>query len=282
MLVLPLFVFATNAQTKSDREIHDLKGKVKTYRSGTALFTDGKEGQRKPWRQMTFDERGNYLEYTIYSNDYPSTYKFTSKYSANGNILETTRVGFGEKAVFVYRPKDGQIEKITQTNDGHVLDKWIYTFDEKGNKTKEEHVTVDKNLGQRLMKPIDIITFKYDSQSRLSEEEYFNEDGSKATSPIVPIHRRAFIYNQENRKSEVTTYKLDGSLFNKQVIKYSEKGNVAEITTYNSSHSPISHETHSEYDANGNWGKKVISNVSKKDGKTFEPVQALYQIVTYY
>lgn len=282
LLILPLIVFAADAQIKSDRETYDLKGKVKTYRLERALSTDGKEGQRKPWQHMVFDERGNYLEYTIYSNDYPRTYKFVSRYVTGGNILETTREGSGEKVIFVYHPKERQIEKFTQTNDGHVLDKWIYTFDETGNKTKEEHITVDKDLGQRLMKPIDVITFNYDSQGRPSEEEYFNEDGSKATNPIVPIHKKVFVYNQENRKSEIMTYKLDGSLFNKQVIKYNERGGVAEITTYSASLSPVSHETYSAYDANGNWGKKVISNISKKDGKTFEPTQVLYQIITYY
>lgn len=217
-----------------------------------------------------------------YNNDFPSTYKFASKYNASGNIVETTRANSGEKVIFIYRLKERQIEKITQTNGGHVLDKWIYTFDEKGNEIKEAHVTVDKNLGQRLMKPIDVIIFKYDSQGRLSEEEYFNEDGSKATNPFVPIHRRVFVYDEESRKSEVLTYKLEGSLFNKQVMKYGEKGNVAEMTTYNASLVPVSHETYSEYDANGNWGKKVTSNISKADGKTFEPTQTLYQILTYY
>src|SRR2546423_9528381 len=150
LLVLTLIVFAANARIISDREIYGLQGRVKTYRLEMAFFTDGKEGQRKPWQQMTFDERGNYLEDIIYSNDYPSTYKFASKYDSDGNILETTREGSSEKVVFIYHPKERQIERVTQTDDGHVLDKWIYTFDGIGNKTKEEHVTVDKGLGQRL------------------------------------------------------------------------------------------------------------------------------------
>lgn len=64
-LILPLVVFAPNAQIKSEREIHGLKGRVKTFRLEMAFFKDGKEGRRKPWQHAIFDEGGNYLEYTI-------------------------------------------------------------------------------------------------------------------------------------------------------------------------------------------------------------------------
>jgi len=52
----------------------------------------------------------------------------------------------------------------------------VYTFDENGNKTKEEHVLVDKVLGERFLKPIDVIVSRYNSNSQLIEEEYFNHD----------------------------------------------------------------------------------------------------------
>jgi hypothetical protein len=284
LLPLLLFNFAAYSQIKADREASSLKGPVKTLRLETSLFTAGREATRKPWQQITFDENGNYLELTIYSNDYPSTYKFLNKYDPAGNMLEVAREGSGEKQLFVRHSKENQVEKITQTNDGHPLDKWVYTFDSKGNKTKEEHVTIDKNLGRRFLQPIDVIIFSYDSRGLLQAEEYFNEDGSKASSPIpiVPIHRRVFAYDEHDRKSEVITYKLDGGLFNKQVIKYDNRNNVTESTTYNALLLPVSKEVYFDYDDAGNWGKKIVSKVSAKDLTVFEPTQTHYQVITYY
>jgi hypothetical protein len=282
LLLLLFLVPATSPRVKSDREINQLQGTVRTFKTARAVFVDGKEGQRKPWQEMTFDSNGNYIEYTIYSNDNPSTYNYTNKYNSDGTASETVRSGSGEKTVFIYAPDSRRIEKLTQTNDGHALDKWVYTFDERGNKIKEEHILIDKTLGARLIKPIDVIVSRYDSQSRLTEEEYFDQDGSKATNPIVPIHRRTYVYNSRGRPTEIINYKIDGTIFTRTGFQYDERGNLTENTIYNGADVVTAKNTYSDYDAHGNWGHEIISTVSQTGAKTLAPSQSVYQTFTYY
>ena len=281
-LVLLVLVPGTSPRVRSDREINQLQGTVRTVKTSRAMFVDGKEGQRKPWQAMTFDSNGNYIEYTIYSNDNPSTYNFTNKYNSDGSASETIRSGSGEKTVFVYPSDNRRIEKITQTNDGHPLDKWLYIFDELGNKTREEHILIDRTLGARLVKPIDVIVFRYDSQSRLTEEEYFGHNGSKATNPIVPIHRRTYVYNSQGRPIEITNYKIDGAIFTRTAFQYDESGHLSESTIYNAASAVPGKNTYSDYDAHGNWGHQIISTVSQTGATTLAPSQSVYETFTYY
>jgi len=72
---------------------------------------------------MTFDAKGNYLEYTIYSNDNPSTYDFTNKYDSTETSQKLSVPALERKPFFIYGPT--RAEKITQTNNAHILDKWF-------------------------------------------------------------------------------------------------------------------------------------------------------------
>ena len=72
LLVLALLIQAPSARVKSDREINQLKGAVKTFKSERAMFADGKEAQS----QITMDAgkaEGVLLGMELHSYDPPNS-----------------------------------------------------------------------------------------------------------------------------------------------------------------------------------------------------------------
>jgi TonB family protein len=75
-----------------------------------------------------------------------------------------------------------------------------------------------------------------------------------------------------------------GSLTGKEVYKYDDRGNIVEMTLFNTDGSVLSKEKYDyEFDAMGNWTKMTTSVAVIENGQmSFEPAEVTYRIIAYY
>lgn len=75
-----------------------------------------------------------------------------------------------------------------------------------------------------------------------------------------------------------------GSLTGKEVYKYDDKGNIVEMTLFNTDGSVLSKEVYKyEFDAVGNWTKMTTSVALIENGQMhFEPTEVTYRMIAYY
>lgn len=119
-------------------------------------------------------------------------------------------------------------------------------------------------------------TFRYDEQKRLVEETVFFNNGETA-------YRDVYKYSANQR--ELLSYSRDGALSGRYLFSSDDKGNEVEKTEFNIRDGSV-REKYSyafEFDAKGNWIKRVVSTWVTKDGKSyFAPKYAEYRTITYY
>ena len=75
-----------------------------------------------------------------------------------------------------------------------------------------------------------------------------------------------------------------GSLTGKEVYKYDDRGNIVEMTLFNTDGSVLSKEKYDyEFDAMGNWTRMTTSVAVIENGQmSFEPTEVTYRIIGYY
>ncbi len=75
-----------------------------------------------------------------------------------------------------------------------------------------------------------------------------------------------------------------GSLTGKEVYKYDDRGNIVEMTLFNTDGSVLSKEKYEyEFDAMGNWTRMTTSVAVIENGQmSFEPTEVTYRIIAYY
>ncbi len=118
--------------------------------------------------------------------------------------------------------------------------------------------------------------FKYDGGGRLLEKAWYMSSGE-------PWLR--YVYNYKGNQKEELVYSADGSLNQKYLYTLDDKGNEVEEVIYetkdNSVRSKYSYSY--EFDAKGNWTKRVSSKWGTKDGKEgYQPSSVYYRTLTYY
>jgi hypothetical protein len=274
---------AAHSQTDNDLKALDLKGKIKTVRIERAKFVNVngqyKEDKSVPREQAIFDEKGNCTERLGLTSN--SGKKFAYRYSPDGRIWERTDLNSSQTEIYTYQKN--RIEKVTQLKDGHILDRWIYSLDDNGSKIKDEYILVDKTLGQRLLNPIDVITYKYDPQGHVIETAYFKADGSPTIGLLFSTHKYVNVYDNKNRVSDRSAYNLDNALVSKWTYKYNERGYLEEITQFGPTPVVLTKVTYSDFDAAGNWTKSTSFKIPAIGGRTgIAPTEAEYRTLSYY
>jgi periplasmic protein TonB len=75
-----------------------------------------------------------------------------------------------------------------------------------------------------------------------------------------------------------------GSLTGKEVYKYDDRGNIVEMTLFNTDGSVLSKEKYDyEFDAMGNWTKMTTAVAVIENGQmSFEPTEVTYRVIAYY
>jgi hypothetical protein len=270
---------AAFSQIENDLSSLDLKGKVKSVRIERAKFANDKESQRSFREQTNFDEKGFLTERVGLMRS--SSKKFACKYSPDGKIWSRTDLNSGETTIYTYQKN--RIEKLTQAPDGHILDRWIYTYDENGRDVKDEYVLIDKSQGQRMLNPIDMTTYKYDMQGRPIETAYFKADGSPTTGLVFATHKYVNTYDNKDRIGEKSAFNLDNKLVSKWIYRYNEKGNLEEIAQYGPDMAPLMRMTYSNFDTAGNWTTSISYKISAVSGKNnLAATESEYRTITYY
>jgi protein TonB len=103
-------------------------------------------------------------------------------------------------------------------------------------------------------------------------------EGQRAVMEVVA-------YDIKGNKIENAYYPVAGAaLTGKEVYKYDDKGNIAEMTLLNADGSLLSKETYTyEFDQFGNWTKMTTSVALIEGGKlSYEPTEVTYRMITYY
>lgn len=235
------------AQTKTDRQEMNLKGKVKSVIENRCMATisDGSDdSDYDPMKvprdiiTMKFNLTGNL---TQYGSDY-STNKYT--YNATGKLIQNC---------------------ATDPN-GDTSFRWIYKYDSKKNNTEIERYGSSKLEGKMVM--------KYDIKGNMIEEKRFDEEGK-----LEEIN--TFIYDAGNHKIEETTTNTEGKVYRKISYKYDALGNNIEYlsentkvlysydknknmikmsVSYNGDQTPRETVFTYEYDSQNNWTKETTSD----------------------
>lgn len=118
--------------------------------------------------------------------------------------------------------------------------------------------------------------FRYDDQKRILEETYFLSNGE------VTIR---YVYKYSGNQVEKLVYSADGSLNQHYVIVLDSKGNEVEETSFKPTDGSVDdkYSYNYEFDAKGNWIKRITSKLVSKDGKSsFVPEYVTYRTITYH
>jgi protein TonB len=108
--------------------------------------------------------------------------------------------------------------------------------------------------------------------------------GGKMTESARVVLETA-TYDMKGAKID-TAYFLGagGSLTGKEVYKYDDRGNIVEMTLFNTDGSVLSKEKYEyEFDAMGNWTKMTTAVAVIENGQmSFEPTEVTYRVIAYY
>jgi protein TonB len=108
--------------------------------------------------------------------------------------------------------------------------------------------------------------------------------GGKMTESARVVLETA-TYDMKGAKID-TAYFLGagGSLTGKEVYKYDDRGNIVEMTLFNTDGSVLSKEKYDyEFDAMGNWTKMTTAVAVIENGQmSFEPTEVTYRVIAYY
>ncbi|HXR98990.1 MAG TPA: hypothetical protein VN724_00420 [Pyrinomonadaceae bacterium] len=117
-------------------------------------------------------------------------------------------------------------------------------------------------------------TFLYDDQKRLIEKTWFMSNGETTARDV---------YKYSGNQLETLFYSGDGSLNRRFFATVDDKGNKIEETQTSDGPVKDKYSYAYEFDAKGNWTKRVTSKWVTKDGKSsFVAEYILYRTLTYY
>ena len=121
------------------------------------------------------------------------------------------------------------------------------------------------------------LKYKYDSQGNRKEVVWLRNDGGFASRSV----RR---YDNKGNKVEESIYGPNGSGSRKVSNLFDAHGNVTESSYDLASIGFYRRYSYTyEFDAQGNWTKKVTSQWVTKEGKsTFQPYLITYRTITYF
>jgi hypothetical protein len=237
-------VIPASAQWKTDRELDQLTGPVKTIvvEDAKIIYGFGQyiEGPRSHSRTTTYDPNGKKIRENpkphscgtgdlfnskvdvftdadnrtrtevIYDESNKPVSKHVWSYDEQGRLIDWSIY----KGLFI----DWSIINSALTGELMLEGRWVYTYDERGNRTK---------------------AVRLDHAGRMERGEYY-------------------VYDEMNNPIERASLEADSTAQDKLSYNY-------------------------EYDLRGNWIKKTTSVWVVKDGRSYiEPAEVTYRTITYY
>lgn len=241
----PLPQSPVSEKLTSDAEDEKLKGKVKSLvEENESLSGIGKPYGRKYSLIADFDEKGNFLRQVYFEY--------------RGRPTDVT----------VYGYIDGVRASIS--NSISYGDELYVSLPE------------DKNKTEKKNKPDPRYEYKYEykyTDGKLAEMQMIRNTGSKGMR---------YVYNHSKNQVEELVYTDKGELNQKFLITFDEKGNAIERIYFNI-RQPKEYDDskfsfkYELFDKQGNWVKRVYSEVEIKNGKeVHKPLAIEYRTITYY
>ncbi|HEY0078383.1 MAG TPA: TonB family protein [Pyrinomonadaceae bacterium] len=110
-----------------------------------------------------------------------------------------------------------------------------------------------------------------------------SKEGKLTEGPRVVLETATYDI-KGNKTDNAYFLAAGGTLTGKEVYKYDERGNIIEMTLFNTDGSLLSKETYTyEFDAVGNWTKMTTSVAVVENGKVnYEPTEITYRVIAYY
>ncbi len=242
VLLLSLSVLAQ--KQKTDRETDGLKGLIKS------VFTERADLKKTSGKSVE-SKRKSESEYT---------------YDKIGNRLTWKSYDYLSGTLFD--------SVIYSRIDGHKVS--IYKEIENPSK-----ITAMSAPSDKPQKPFDTrynykFKYKYDSDGNVSEEAWIQSNGD--------LWLR-YVYNFKGNQREELVYSADSSLNQKYLYTLDDKGNEIEMLAYDTETNKLEgKETYKylEFDAKGNWTKRITSEGDDETKFVVKPREFLYRKLTYF
>jgi hypothetical protein len=195
-----------------------------------------------------------------------------------------------------YDEKGNKTEELIYGHRGALLEKSVFTRDEKGTRTKIRY----KADGTMISREVG----RVDEQGRPLEDAYYDGTGALETKSV-------YTYDAQGNFQEAAMYNADGSLHNKTIFLHDATGKQTGLEVYDASGKLLQKQTETEtertvamygqgssdtmqwkwakqaslspeLDAQGNWIKKSTPSSITRGERTEEIVEVLYRTITYY
>ena len=250
----------------------------------------------------TLDAEGNISEYRVFDSDGSVGARFTYKYDQKGNKTEDSFWSpIGEqpaKTVYTWDEQGNELSRAYYRADGTLEWKTISKRDSEG-RVSEWLQYINQKLKYS-------ISYSYDQKDRILESvtREFDANPNLRTSHAPQDGKVVYSYDDANRTKKVSTYGPDGLLKNREIYEYDARGNEIGVTRFNSDGSQNDTVIHFyddiseprskyrgqlrgksvfefEYDANGNWTRKVYL-IQEAQGAKGKPFRIEQRRITYY
>ena len=266
--------------SKNDRERDGLTGTVQRVIEESGIQIDGSF----VWRQTTtYDLVGRITEVELASGTVGgqlATGKVIYERDSKGRITRSKSFGgdgvLRDKTLYVYDKSGNQIEQAIYDKDGNLKFKFVDVYDAEGNKVQSRSYVGDGSLKSKSV-------YTYDSKGDISS--MFSLKGCITDQDCKTLDYKAVnTYDTTGHLAEAAIYKADGSVEERRVYSYNANGQVQNKAVYNFDGSIREKESYVyEYDSNGNWIKKTITQaVSKDETFVLEAPHVIMRAITYY
>jgi hypothetical protein len=147
-----------------------------------------------------------------------------------------------------------------------------YRYNEQGKIIEELSVLMDGTITSKR-------EFDYDSRGKLLEWRFYYQD---ETDKLYLAGK--WVYTRNGNESKSIYYEGCCTIKRWQIAIFDKYKNLIEFSHYRADGSMTSKSAYAyEYEAKGNWTKRIMSVWVTKDGKSFfEPVEAQYRTFIYY
>lgn len=195
----------------------------------------------------------------------------TENFNESGNITDTfftnSKIKVFGKQVYSYDPQIRLTLKVSYNPDGSAVLEDVFKYD----------------LGGNLQQ---VITRNAKSKVVIWNKQFSYNHTQGYSELIDKGHDYGFKFKKDSRCRivELTSHKSDRTITSKVVVIYDDKNSLAEESAYTPSGNLISKKKYEfEFDKNGNWIKKIISNLTAKNGKmVYIPEKAVNRTIRYF
>jgi hypothetical protein len=284
------------ARQPSDRELHGLKGLVKSVCIEAQEPEARSDGTPVSIQTIDFGIDGKETAYTFRWAD--GAFERTD-YGINDGTVESLK--FDASGALVARThytldSQGKTLEMAQCAGEGIIERIVNSYDEKGHVKESRVIGADGSVRFRLISSSDpdgrrAETIDYDSDGSVLHKEMveFDSSGDVIEWNIFDgggrlINKQTTARDDLGKVVSWEEYKSDGSVGHRQVVFYDRSGAELQAIKYNSDGS-IRERVASEYeyDSAGNWTRLLVLKTTSTHGAgSPEAVRVVTRTITYY